>query len=277
MALLDEALALEGNKSLQPGKVILVKDGVATSGAFVLHHFLKKMLTGSSDAAEWIGAMGPNVLSALGVVLFVGLSEPFSHYERIVRKLGCNLAAHRDNGQFIFLDMLHLDHRGSKEGTKSVNGLFELYKHIHQALQKCISSERKMGGICIMIDDVSLLEIAAYGSEDHVLDFLHYCRILTSELGCSLVLLAHQDIYVSMIDSSFIQHLEYCADTVINVEPLNTGLAADVHGQLTVIHRVSPADSVVPELHSALRRKLHNFHFKIKENAVEYFPPGMQI
>lgn len=33
-----------------------------------------------------------------------------------------------------------------------------------------------------MIDDISLLEIAARGSADDVLDFMHYCVALTSEL-----------------------------------------------------------------------------------------------
>lgn len=33
-----------------------------------------------------------------------------------------------------------------------------------------------------MIDDVSLMEVAAKCSTDHVLDFVHYCRALTSEI-----------------------------------------------------------------------------------------------
>lgn len=32
-----------------------------------------------------------------------------------------------------------------------------------------------------MIDDISLMEVAANGSPHHVLDFLHYCHTLISE------------------------------------------------------------------------------------------------
>jgi hypothetical protein len=38
------------------------------------------------------------------------------------------------------------------------------------------------GRFTVMIDDVSLLEVAANGSADDVLDFLHYCVTLTSEM-----------------------------------------------------------------------------------------------
>ncbi|KAH9326008.1 hypothetical protein KI387_006186, partial [Taxus chinensis] len=183
-----------------------------------------------ADSTLCPNASSKKVLSGRGLVLFIGLSEPFTHYERIARKHGCNLSSYRDSGQFIFMDMLHLECKGSK-GEITENALFELYKNIHQTLHGCIYLEGNLGCSCIMIDDVSLLEIAAHGSEDLVFDFLHYCRILTSELGCSLVLLSHQDIYASQSDSSFIKHLEYIADIVIDVEPLNFGIAIDVHGQ----------------------------------------------
>lgn len=274
MTLLDEALAFQGSKLLQPGKVVLIKDCVATSGTFILHYLIKKMLMGSSEIAMGPKARAQKVSPTVGAVLFIGLNEPFVHYERILRKLGCNLLAYRDNNQFIFMDMLHADYTGGKV-TKAENALFELYKSIHQTLQECISSEKKTGGVCIMIDDLSLLEIVAHGSEDHVLDFLHYCRILTSEQGCSLVLLSHQDIYASMDNSSFIRHLEYFADIVIDVEPLNSGLAADVHGQLTVLHRSSHKD--ISNMGSGSINMLHNFHFRVKENQVEYFLPGKQF
>lgn len=39
----------------------------------------------------------------------------------------------------------------------------------------------KKNCVSIMIDDMSLMEVAANGCSDHVLDFLHYCHTLTSE------------------------------------------------------------------------------------------------
>lgn len=50
--------------------------------------------------------------------------------------------------------------------------------------------------------------------------------------GCSLVALNHKDVYLSTNEATLILQLEYLADVVIKVEPLATGLATDVHGQV---------------------------------------------
>ncbi|OVA18207.1 Uncharacterized protein family UPF0405 [Macleaya cordata] len=249
--LLDEALVLVS--SPPPGRVILIEDQVETSGAFVLHHLIKRALS----------------LDSSGVVIFVSLSQPFSHYERILRKLGCNLVAHRENGRFIFFDMLKLECPDGDEGDVIGGGLVDLYRKIQKAVEVGSSAlpEHKRC-ITIMIDDISLLEVAANGSSPYVLDFLHYCHSLTSENGCSLVILNHDDIYSSMMGPTLTLQMEYLADIVIKAEPLVTGLATDVHGQLTVLNK-----GIVNE-HGSLRSKLHNFHFKVKENSVEYFYPG---
>ena len=60
------------------------------------------------------------------------------------------------------------------------DGLMGFYSKIQNAVQT--SCSRDNANVTIMIDDISLLEIAARGSEDDVLDFLHYCVTLTSEL-----------------------------------------------------------------------------------------------
>lgn len=68
--LLDEALGLEEEKN-KSGRVFLIEDSVETSCDFVLHHLMKRSL--SPDRS--------------GVLLFVALAHPFSHYDRILRKL----------------------------------------------------------------------------------------------------------------------------------------------------------------------------------------------
>nr|CAD1841968.1 unnamed protein product [Ananas comosus var. bracteatus] len=119
-----------------------------------------------------------------------------------------------------------------------------------------------------MIDDFSFLEIAAHGSMDDVLDFLHYCVSLTSVMDCSLVILNHEDIYATEEDHELLTHLRYFSDFLIKVGPLNTGLAADVHGQLTIVNKEIFND------HARPMHKVRNFHFKVKENGVETFYPG---
>ncbi|CAN1257886.1 Elongator complex protein 6 [Linum perenne] len=102
--LLDEALGLDQllSESKHPlaGKVVLVEDCVETSGCFVLHQLIKRLLTTATNSSN--------------VVLFLAFSNPFSHYDRVLRKLGCNLGTHREKGRFIFVDMLKLECPGEK-------------------------------------------------------------------------------------------------------------------------------------------------------------------
>ncbi|KAL4189429.1 hypothetical protein AMTRI_Chr08g207060 [Amborella trichopoda] len=250
--LLDQALGLQTtNQALPRGKVFLIKDGVRCHGSFVLHHLLTRALPSS-------------------LVLFLALAEPFSHYDRILKKLGCNLTAQRENNKFLFFDLLQLGSPGVERESLVEGGLFELYGKIHKVVELNAASNGN-GNICIMIDDVSLLEIAARGFLDSVLNFLHYCHALTSVQGCSLVLLGHEDIYSNMPHPRFLFQIEYFADVMISVKPLATGLSADVHGQLTVLNKGSFDEQ------SLSKNKICNFQFRIKENSVEYFYPGAKI
>lgn len=246
--LLDEALGLgdDGYKAWPlTGRVVLVEDRVETSGAFVLHHIVKRALSPHSS----------------DVVVFLALSQPFAHYDRILRKLGCNLAAQRENNRFFFLDMLSTEFPDGDE-----SGLVALYGKIEKVVNAVLQENQKC--ITIVLDDLSLMEVAANGSSDYVLDFLHYCHTLTSTFGCTLVALNHDDIYLSMERPTFILQLEHLAEILIKAGPLVTGLATDVHGQLTVLNRE------MWDGKGSSRNRIFNFHFRVKENGVEYFPPG---
>ncbi|XP_043814292.1 elongator complex protein 6 isoform X2 [Manihot esculenta] len=154
---------------------------------------------------------------------------------------------------------------GNEEKT-SEGGFADLYGKIQKIINALPENHRNH--VTIMIDDVSLMEVAAYGSSDHVLDFLHYCHTLTSDVGCSLVILNHEDIYSSMERPVFIMQMEYLADILIKTQPLATGLAADVHGQLTVLN------TGICSGNGNLKNKISNLQFMVKENSVEYFYPG---
>ncbi|KAI3778278.1 hypothetical protein L2E82_07459 [Cichorium intybus] len=250
--LLDEALGLDDGEanSLQPrvGRSVLVEDCVETSGAFVLHHLIKRFLS-------------PNHSSSDSVVIFVAFSQPFSHYDRILRKMGCNLVVQRENKRLIFFDMLMLD-CPDVDGVEG--GLIALYGNIHKAVE--INSLNK--NITIIIDDISLLEVAANGSTKDVLNFLHYCHTLTTQFGCTIITVLHEDIYSSEDGFTLPLQMEYLADITIKAEPLITGLAADIHGQLTVLNK-GGSDGL-----GRLKGKIRNFHYRVKENSVDYFYPG---
>lgn len=242
--LLDEALGLD--QVIEPwplrGQVVAIEDQVETSGSFVLHHLLKRSLSPNSS----------------NVTIFIAFSQPFSHYDRILRKLGCNLVSQRDNSRFFFFDMLKLQCPDGDEGITPEGGLIALYGKIHKTISAL--PEISWKNVSIIIDDLSLMEVAANGSSDYVLDFLQYCRTLTSEFDCSLITLNHEDIYSNEDRPTFFIQMEYLADILIKAEPLATGLATDVHGQLTVSNKGW--------------NKVSNFHFKVKENVVECFYPG---
>ncbi|KAG8390654.1 hypothetical protein BUALT_Bualt01G0106100 [Buddleja alternifolia] len=249
--LLDEALGFLSGGGGGGGRMILVEDCVETTGAFILHHLLKRSLSPHSS----------------DVVVFLSFAHPFSHYDRILRKMGCNLVMQRDNKRLLFFDMLMLDRLDRDKGKTSADLLLALYGKVQKAVEVC-SSPVDTRRITIIIDDVSLMEVDANGSTNLVLDFLHYCCSLTAQFGCSLITLNHDDVYSTMDRPTLLLQLEYLADVVIKVEPLVTGPATDVHGQLTVLNKGlqdGPGKS---------RNKVNNFQFRIKDSFVEYFYPG---
>ncbi|KAJ0240943.1 Elongator complex protein 6 [Hirschfeldia incana] len=245
--LLDLALGFdESDQSPLSGKVVVIEDCVETSGSFVLHQMMKRLLSPHSSDS----------------LIFLAFARPFSHYDRILRKLGCNLATHKANNRLVFVDMLMMK---CSDGEDNASAVAKLFREIQATVRKLRNVTNS--NITVMVDDMSLLEIAATNStnSDHVLDFLHYCHTLTSESNCSLVILNHEDIYSSMERPAYLLQMVCLADVVIKAEPLASGLANDVHGQLTVLNKGISNNS---------RNKLQNFQFRIKENGIEYFYPG---
>lgn len=68
--LLDLALGLDEPSPLR-GKVVLIEDCVETSGSFVLHQMMKRLLSPHSSDS----------------LIFLAFARPFSHYDRVLRKL----------------------------------------------------------------------------------------------------------------------------------------------------------------------------------------------
>lgn len=67
------------------------------------------------------------------------------------------------------------------DGSKTCEvGLLAAFGKIQKAVEASALAESK-GNITIMIDDISLMEVAAHGSSNHVLDFLQYCHTLTTQ------------------------------------------------------------------------------------------------
>ncbi|CAN6313183.1 unnamed protein product [Urochloa humidicola] len=228
-------------------RVVVVEDCVEAPGPFVLHLLLKR------------------ALAAGGAAAFLALAQPFTHYDRILRKMGCNLSQHRRNERLHFFELQAFP-GGARDGAIA-DSFVRLYSEIQRVVE-ATSAVENAGHLTIMVDDISLLEVAAHGSIDDVLDFLHYCVTLTSEMNCSLVILIHEDIYAGEENIGLLLHLRYIADLVVKAAPLSTGLAADVHGQLSVVNKGTFREQ------RAKVQKVWNLHFKVKENGVDFFYPG---
>ncbi|KAK6929251.1 Elongator complex protein 6, partial [Dillenia turbinata] len=168
-------------------------------------------------------------------------------------------------------------------------GLVSLYGKIQKAVEVSSSTEGNKNSVTIMIDDISLVEVAANGSSNHfVRKFaywiffpqLFHCllhiqityitvALLVLSQGCTLVILSHEDVYSSMEKPMLMLQMEYLADVLIKAEPLSIGLATDIYGQLTVVNQERYEKG-------SLKTKTSNFQFKIGDNNVEFFYPGSQ-
>ena len=70
---------------------------------------------------------------------------------------------------------------GQIDGETKEVGFWGLFSKLQTAIEVIGARGNNAGGITIMIDDISMLEIAAHGCLDQTLDFLHYCITFTSE------------------------------------------------------------------------------------------------
>lgn len=260
MSVLHQALGWSAGAPPR-NRVVLVDDSLTSPASFLLLSLLSHILPAPDS-----------------LVIFVALKEPFSHYSRVARKQGCNLVMHRERGSLIYIDLLSksiLEQSSSFLNVASSiieNKLFPLFGIFVKILKQAPGKN-----VWIMIDDISLLEVMAEGNHTHVRDFLHYCKTFASnEQVCSLLLLTHRDVYEAGDETIMAHQLEYISDTIIHVEPLATGQANDVHGQLIVDHRMpfnvdsSSRSALCDDFNSSL-------HYKLLENTVHFFAPGKQV
>lgn len=63
----------------------------------------------------------------------------------------------------------------------------------------------------------------------------------------------------------FIKNIIYGSNIVLQVQPLNSGLARDVHGQIDIIHGSKAMHVITPQ----------SMHYKILDNNVHFFAKGV--
>ena len=135
--------------------------------------------------------------------------------------------------------------------------------------------------VCFIIDDLPVLKDSCDNAVD-VLDFLKYFSTILSnkvffplfQFTKTLLIFFTKHILLALdqqleedgedVELKLQTEIKFVADTVIKVEPLDTGYSKDIHGKLSV-----SSGSRTKQNHT------HEFlHFQVHENGVKTFVPG---
>ncbi|KAI9486832.1 MAG: hypothetical protein EXX96DRAFT_550792 [Benjaminiella poitrasii] len=262
---LDAALAFTQN--LPPNNShIVITDTVKSDANFLIHHFVVNQLKGNRN------------------VVLVGLSQIFNHYFLIGRKLGINLQTFKQSGKLVFLDGLtHLNEYTNgtpyppikapttPTDTLDMNNNNNSDNILKSFYEKIAVYVKKQPNTLLILDDISVLLYNGF-SVDQTLAFILKLRSLVEGAESTLLTIMHADEEGSEDSDeqdNFIKQIIYGSQLVLQVQPLNSGLARDVHGQLDVIYG--------PQLDSLAKQNTpqKSMHYKILDNNVHFFAKGV--
>ncbi|CAO0800308.1 unnamed protein product [Mucor circinelloides] len=260
-ASLDAALAFPNN--LAPiNSHIAITDTLKSDANFLVHHFVVNQLKNDKH------------------VVLVGLAQIFNHYFLIGRKLGINLQTYKQSGKFVFLDGLtHLNEYTSetpypppKAPTAPTNTLDhkDEKQNLLRSFYKTIAQYVTSSNTLVILDDVSVLLYNGFEIEQ-VSTFILKLRSLVENVQGTLLTVVHADEEGSedTEQDNFIKSIIYGSNLVLQVQPLNSGLARDVHGQLDIIfgpQQQHQQNTNTPQ---------QSLHYKILDNNVHFFARGV--
>lgn len=182
------------------------------------------------------------------------------------------MQTYKQSGQFVFVDGLtHLNdytsetpYPPSKAPTaptdtldyknKSDNLLKSFYLLIKQYINK--------PGTLLILDDISVLLYNGF-TLAQVSSLIARLNMLEGTL--LTVMHADEEGIDDEEQDSFIKNIIYGSNIVLQVQPLNSGLARDVHGQIDIIHGSKATNYITPQ----------SMHYKILDNNVHFFAKGV--
>ncbi|CAL1537400.1 unnamed protein product [Lymnaea stagnalis] len=198
-------------------------------GGFLIHYFLNLCLKQKRP------------------VVFVGLSQSFSHYNTVAQKLGTNLLLARDeNKNLIFIEGLNLlsdcVRLYPSDSTES-NSFFSLLKgditFFLEEIGKSISNFTKLespNAPVVIVDDLFILLRAGATTRDiiYLVDTL-YDLLTSGPNKGSLILLSHLENSDDETDEAWAYMRQMCS-IKIEVSDLKSGYCKDVHGQVCTVN-----------------------------------------
>ncbi|KAI8366986.1 hypothetical protein EDC96DRAFT_507739 [Choanephora cucurbitarum] len=255
-ATLDAALAFPNNVVPKSAHIVIT-DTLKSDANFLIHHFIVNHLKNDKP------------------VILVGFSQIFNHYFLIARKLGVNLQTYKQNDKFVFIDGLtHLNgytmqtpYPPSNAPTAPTNTLNFKEDYSMKSFYQIIAAYNKPDTL-IILDDISCF---LYNKFDHVNTFFSKLKTLVERTQGTLLTVMHAD--ESGVEDAeqdnFVKQIIYGSSLVLQVQPLHSGLARDVHGQLDVIY--GPQCTPLIEKHTPAQ----SMHYKILDNNVHFFAKGI--
>lgn len=188
------------------------------------------------------------------------------------------MQTYKQSGKFLFLDGLtHLNeyttetpYPPSKAPTAPTNTLDHskssqgnLLKTFYLLIKEYVSNKPNT---LLILDDISVLLYNGFDIATTTRFILQLKALMESVQG-TLLTVMHADEEINQDDEegdNFIKSVLYGSNLILQVQPLNSGLARDVHGQLDIVHG-SKFANCTPQ----------SMHYKILDNNVSFFAKGV--
>lgn len=140
----------------------------------------------------------------------------------------------------------------------------DLLKSFYKTIAQYVTSSNAL----VILDDISVLLYNGFEIEQ-VSTFILKLRSLVEKIQGTLLTVMHADEEGSedIEQDNFIKNIIYGSNLVLQVQPLNSGLARDVHGQLDVIFG--------PQQQENINTPQQSLHYKILDNNVHFFARGV--
>jgi hypothetical protein len=118
----------------------------------------------------------------------------------------------------------------------------------------------------LILDDISVLLYNGFEVGQVNSFILQLKSLIEKEQGTLLTVMHTDEECIEDIEQdNFIKNVIYGSNIILQVQPLNSGLARDVHGQLDIIHGSKTNSKITPQ----------SLHYKILDNNVHFFAKGV--
>lgn len=139
--------------------------------------------------------------------------------------------------------------------------------HMLQSFYKVIAQYTDENTLLIL-DDLNVLLYNGFPTTD-IIHFVNKCKSLVSQGSLLAVIHADEEGSEDTEQDNFIKSITYQSNIVLQLQPLNSGLARDVHGELDIVYGPQY------QLTNNTLQQSQSLHYKILDNNVHFFAKGI--